>query len=130
MKSSELEKWEARLSVALRNVDHALEEKYGKDFTRRPGRPACGVTSNSKYDGIFSLDAKFSLGYATGDGPGYTVDMRVIAEENVPGELFSAMLDDAADMLDGELKAVFPENVLFVKRVKGIIRITGDMDFS
>ena len=130
MASSELEQWEARLRAALDEVDGALEQKYGSVLTRRPGRPASGTTVNPKYDGLFTLDAKFSLGITTKDGPGYTVDLRSSSVEYVSIELHSDMLNDAAQFLDEALQRAFPERN-FAVAVKGnILRITGDMDFA
>ena len=129
MPSDELEKWERQMRLALNEADAALERKYGSMFTRRPNRPEIGTTVNPMYDGIFSLDAKFSLGISTQDGPGYTVDLRTSCLEYVSSEMHGQMLNDAAVILVEELKKVFPDKQLTVTRKGNILRITGDMDF-
>ena len=130
MPSDELEKWERQMRLALDEADAALERKYGSMFTRRPNRPEKGTTVNPMYDGLFSLDAKFSLGISTQDGPGYTVDLRTSCLEYVSSEMHQQMLLEAAVFLDTALKKVFPGKQLAVTRKGNILRITGDMDFK
>ena len=130
MPSDELEKWEGQMRLALDEADAALERKYSSILTRRPNRPENGTTVNPMYDGIFSLDAKFSLGISTQDGPGYTVDLRTSCVEYVSSEMHGQMLNEAAVLLEEALKKVFPDKQLAVTRKGNILRITGDMDFK
>ena len=104
-----LERWESQLRRALDQVDAELEAKYGGSFRLRPNRPEQGRTANAKYDGLFSVDAKFSMGYASQMGPGYVIEMRTASAEPVSDEVRKAMLQDAGAFLADALKDVFPD---------------------
>ena len=90
-----LEQWELTLKTALDSIDALLEKKYGPLLVRKASRPAAGKASNPKYDGVFGIDSKFTLGYASGSGPGYIIELLSgCAVRN---------LNRAANMLRGKL---------------------------
>ncbi|MBO7222834.1 MAG: hypothetical protein J6V70_01715, partial [Kiritimatiellae bacterium] len=68
---NKLEEWEERLYTLLREIDGALEDKYGKLYPLHPARPQRGETANPQYDGLFRITASYSAGYGSKLGPGY-----------------------------------------------------------
>lgn len=130
MSLTQLEIWEQRLRQALDKVDAALEAKYGKEYPLRPNRPSHGTTSNPKYDGLFSVDAKFSLGLATGHGPNYVVELRAVTFKSIPANVWQDMLDIAQATLQASLVEAFPDRLLRVSRNGDYFHITGDLAFG
>ena len=127
MSLSALEKWERRLRQALDKVDAALEDKYGAHFRLKPNRPERGSTANAKYDGLFSVDAKFTMGYTSECGAGYVVEMRTASSQPISGMQREAMLRDAGELLAAALAEAFPDRQLAVNRDGSHYRLTGDL---
>ena len=127
MTLSAVEKWERRLRQALDRVDAALEDKYGAHFRLHSNRPARGRTANPKYDGLFSVDAKFTMGYTSDFGAGYVVDMRTATAQPVSGEQRERMLKDVGELLVTALAEFFPDRELTVVRDGSHYRLTGDL---
>jgi hypothetical protein len=125
-----LEKWERRLRQALDEVDAALEDKYGAHFRLRPNRPQRGSTGNVKYDGLFSVDAKFTLGYTSEFGAGYVVEMRTATDQPISEELREAMLQDVGELLGDALRESFPQRQLTLHRDGAHYRLTGDLGLN
>ena len=75
MSMSATEAWERRLRRVLDAVDAQLEDAFGDRFPHRVGRPRRGTTANPKYDGLFSVEAKFTIKDVSGAGPGYIGDV-------------------------------------------------------
>ncbi len=69
-KQSALEK---RLRAMLDELDNYLEDTYGEYFDLHPNRLARGEASSTLYDGLFSASLKFTMGYGTDSGRGYSV---------------------------------------------------------
>lgn len=128
MSLTKLEQWEKTLREALDGVDVQLEQLYADKLIRRAGRPASGETSSRKYDGLFALNAMFSLGVNTGDGPGYVIDIRTATAGSVSPEMREAIMVDAAALLLPAIAAAFPGRELQVTRFGDRFRLTGDMD--
>jgi hypothetical protein len=125
-----LEKWERRLRQALDKVDAALEDKYGAHFRLRPNRPERGTTANAKYDGLFSVDAKFTMGYTSEFGAGYVVELRAASSQPISDRQREAMLNDAGELLVEALAEAFPERRLELHRDGSHYRLTGDLGLS
>jgi len=130
MTTARLERWERRLRRVLARVDAALEEAYGGLFHRRPNRPPAGSTSDPRYDGVFDVDAVFSLGIGLEGGPGYTVDLRVASFDRAPPETEERILQDVERMLEEELRREFPKSDLRVVRSGRTLRVVGDLGFN
>ena len=104
-----LEQWELTLKTALDSIDALLEKKYGPLLVRKASRPAAGKASNPKYDGVFGIDSKFTLGYASGSGPGYIIELLSGCVPPLPAAMKTEILDDLEKMLKtygGENSAV------------------------
>ncbi len=128
MSPTRREQWERRLRAVFEAVDAALEEKYGEQLPRHPARPPHGRTANRKYDGLFEVDGKFSLGLGSGQGPGYVVEARVATLARVPRELRRQIEADLVEWLAVELARQFPGRELRVVRdAAGGLRIVGDL---
>lgn len=125
-----LERWERQLRRALDKVDAELEAKYGGSFRLRPNRPEQGKTANAKYDGLFSVDAKFSMGYASQMGPGYVIEMRTASAEPVADETRRAMLKDAGAFLAQALQEVFPDRDFSLELDGNHFHLSGDLSLD
>lgn len=119
--------WEAALRRALDSVDHALEERFGDLLPLDPKRPPRHATASPKYDGLFAVDGKFSLGLVSRSGPGYVVDVRVASSRTPSPVQREAVLDAAEEALREALREAFPGKTLHVRREGQVLRITGDL---
>ena len=124
-----LEQWELTLKTALDSIDALMENKYGPFLVRKASRPAAGKASNPKYDGVFGIDSKFTLGYASGSGPGYIIELLTGSASPLSPVLKSEILKDLEDALPEALAKAFPGRVLNVERVGERFRLTGDLGF-
>ncbi|HPY89857.1 MAG TPA: hypothetical protein PLT23_03960 [Lentisphaeria bacterium] len=125
-----LERWERQLRQALDKVDAELEAKYGGSFRLRPNRPEQGQTANAKYDGLFSVDAKFSMGYTSQKGPGYIIEMRTASADPVSDKARQAMLKDAGIFLADALKDAFPDREFSLEMDGSHFHLSGDLSLD
>lgn len=126
---SPLEQWELSLKTALDSIDALLENKYGPLLVRKVSRPPAGKASNPKYDGVFGIDSKFTLGYASGSGPGYIIELMTGCVPPVPSVMKSEILDDLEAMLPEVLATSFPGKTFKIERIGERFRLTGDLGF-
>jgi len=124
-----LEQWELTLKTALDSIDALLENKYGPFLVRKASRPPVGKASNPKYDGVFGIDSKFTLGYASGSGPGYIIELISGCVPSLPSILKSEILEDMETMLPEALATAFPGKEFKIERIGERFRLTGDMGF-
>ena len=124
-----LEQWELTLKTALDSIDALLENKYGPLLVRKASRPAAGKASNPKYDGVFGIDSKFTLGYASGSGPGYIIELLTGCVPPLPSTMKTEILDDLEKMLPDVLAASFPGKTFNIERIGERFRLTGDLGF-
>jgi hypothetical protein len=124
-----LEQWELTLKAALDSIDALLENKYGPFLVRKASRPAAGKASNPKYDGVFGLDSKFTLGYASGSGPGYIIELLTGSAMPLPPALKAEILEDIEKMLPDVLSTSFPGREFKIERIGERFRLTGDLGF-
>lgn len=129
MALSALEQWELTLKTALDSVDALLENKYGPFLVRKASRPAAGKASNPKYDGVFGIDSKFTLGYASGSGPGYIIELLTGSVTPLPPVMKAEILEDLEKMLPEVLATSFPGKELKIERIGERFRLTGDLGF-
>ena len=124
-----LEQWELTLKAALDSLDALLENKYGPFLVRKASRPAAGKASNPKYDGVFGIDSKFTLGYASGSGPGYIIELLSGSVSPLPSALKAEILNDVAEALPEALAKAFPDREFTIERIGDRFRLTGDLSF-
>ncbi|MBP5672012.1 MAG: hypothetical protein J6X49_06445 [Victivallales bacterium] len=130
MALTELEKWELALKSALDSIDRELESKYGPLLVRKASRPAAGRAANPKYDGVFGLDSKFTLGYSSGSGPGYIIELLTGSTMPPSPSMKAEILDDIWKLLPMALEEAFPGRTFQLERVGERFRLTGDLDFQ
>ena len=130
MSLTALEKWERQLRQALDQVDARLEDKYGGSFKLHPNRPQQGQTANVKYDGLFSVEAKFSMGFVHHRAPGYVIEMRTATAEPVTEKVKRQMLDDVGDFLTQALEEFFPGREMHLERDGSHFYLSGDLQLE
>ena len=130
MSLTALEKWERQLRQALDQVDAKLEAKYGGTFRLHPNRPEQGKTANAKYDGLFSVEAKFSMGFVSHRAPGYVIEMRTASAEPVTEKVRQQMLDDVGEYLEQALQKYFPGRQLQLERDGSHFHLSGDLQLE
>ena len=124
---NKLEEWEERLYTLLREIDGALEDKYGKLYPLHPARPQRGETANPQYDGLFRITASYSAGYGSKLGPGYIFRVELVTFEMVPDTVRQTIESEAIQMAEDGLKRIFPERELSIARDGNVIKIYGDL---
>jgi hypothetical protein len=124
---NKLEEWEERLYTLLREIDGALEDKYGKLYPLHPARPKRGETANPQYDGLFRITASYSAGYGSKLGPGYIFRVELVTFEMVPDTIRQTIEAEAIQMAEDGLKRIFPERELSIARDGNVIKIYGDL---
>ena len=124
---NKLEEWEERLYTHLREIDGALEDKYGKLYPLHPARPQRGETANPQYDGLFRITASYSAGYGSKLGPGYIFRVELVTFEMVPDTIRQTIEAEAIQMAEDGLKRIFPERELSIARDGNVIKIYGDL---
>ncbi|MCK5802572.1 MAG: hypothetical protein KAI66_07050 [Lentisphaeria bacterium] len=130
MSRNRLDLWEKALKSVLDKVDEHLEHTYGTRYPLRNNRQSRGTTANSMYDGLFSVEGKFSLGYARKEGPGYTIEVRIATFSHVPEKERRTMIDDVEAILRREVPLAFPGKELLITRDGLLHRIHGDLDLD
>ena len=127
MKGTRLEEWETGLRRALEAVDHTLEDRFAGHFAPRPNRPARHTTANPKYDGLFAVHSKFSLGLMSTSGPGYVIDVDTASAVTLSAVQREAVVEEAERALREALAEAFPKRTLNVQRDGHVLRVTGDL---
>lgn len=130
MSMSALEQWELKLRQALDQVDLELERRYGEMLRRHPARPPSGSTASPKFDGLFSLTASFSMGYTTGNVPGYIIELRIMAASPVAPATRELILVDAAVLLPEAIAHAFPGRTLSLERRQDRFFLSGDLSLD
>lgn len=127
MTLTRLEEWEKDLRTLVEGLDIFLENTYGKEFPLRSNRPPRGKTANSKYDGLFSIDAKYTLGIGSEHGEGYMLDLRMATFSKVPEEVREKIVQDSFNYLKEKINTVFPDLDVRVGREGDNIKIFGNL---
>ena len=127
MRHPKAEEWENRLKAVFDEIDRRLEERYGRDFPLHPARPPHGATANREHDGLFDLGAAFSAGFGSQQGPGYTLEIRMVTLQQIPPDIRSQIEAEVIDLLRQLLPAAFPNRTLRVSRDGLVFKIHGDL---
>ena len=127
MRHPKAEEWENRLKAVFDEIDRRLEERYGRDFPLHPARPPHGATANREHDGLFDLGAAFSAGFGSQQGPGYTLEIRMVTLQQIPPDIRSQIEAEVIDLLRQLLPVAFPRRTLRVSRDGLIFKIHGDL---
>lgn len=127
MPGGRLREWERRLRKVFDRIDAYLEARYGDRYPLRPNRAEHGETANCKYDGLFEVDGKFTVGIGSEHGSGYTVEVRLATFSPVPARVREQIMDDVVDILKQELPKAFPGRELQVSKEGSMYKIHGDL---
>ena len=121
---------EDRMQIMLDQLDTYLENRYSGMYHLHPNRLPEGGASSPSYDGLFSVFAKFSLGYGSANGRGYVLTIDISTLEKVPDTIKKEIEKDAAEKLESLIPEHFPERELHVTRDSFIYKITGDFSLG
>jgi len=130
LKHPSLVKWERILQQALDDLDDLLEDRYGLRHRLHPARPSRGRTSSKSQDGLFDVQASFSLGLGSQYGKGYVVDVRMATLDRISPEQRQEIDRVVVDKLREELPEHFPGRNLQVSKDGDIIKIHGDLSLG
>jgi hypothetical protein len=122
--------WEAQLKQVFDRIDTVLEERYGQDYPLHPARSTRGTTGNCEYDGLFSVGGKFTAGFGSEHGPGYTVDCHLSTLKQVPADVVETIEEEVIGLLREQLPAAFPGRDLTVSRDGHTYKIHGDLSLG
>jgi len=115
------------LKRIFNEVDEALEDQYGGDFTLHPARTPRGGTANPSSNGLFNVGASFSAGYGSELGRGYVVEIHMSTLENVPSAVRDEIEQKVMEMLRDKLDETMPDKELFVEKDGSVVKIHGDL---
>ena len=121
---------EARMRSLLDALDDYLENQYGDLFSLHPNRLDRGEAGSRSYDGLFSVFAKFSLGYGTKSGRGYLLTVNISTLDHLPKETRSKIEEAAAEFMRQNLNKQFPDRELHIVHDGGVYKITGDFSLG
>jgi len=130
MRHPKLIQMERQMKSMFDDIDDALEDKYGKDFTLHPNRARRGKTSNREMDGLFNIGADFSPGYGSTLGRGYVVHIRISTLDHIPSEIRGLINADVERMVEVRLPFVFPGRELRIERDGNLLKIVGDFSLG
>lgn len=130
MQNRAVEAFDSKLSALLAEVDALLEDRFGKDLTLHPARPPRGATANPQYDGLFTIEAKFSAGIGSHFGPGYSLDLRAATTQPVSEAQQAAWEALMVEHLRKRLPEVFPDRELKVDRDALSWKLHGDLSIT
>lgn len=122
--------WEAQLKAVFDRIDTVLEERYGQNYPLHPARSTRGTTGNCEYDGLFSVGGKFTAGFGSEHGPGYTVDCHLSTLKQVPEDVVDKIEEEIIELLREGLPAAFPGRDLKVSRDGHTYKIHGDLSLG
>ena len=75
----------------------------------------------------FDLGAAFSAGFGSQQGPGYTIEIRMVTLQQIPPDIRSQIEAEVIDLLRQLLPVAFPRRTLRVSRDGLIFKIHGDL---
>jgi len=130
MRHPKLIQMERQMKSMFDDIDDALEDKYGSDFTLHPNRARRGRTANREMDGLFNIGADFSPGYGSSLGRGYIVHIRISTLDHIPADIRESIKSDVEKMVKIRLPFVFPGRELQLERDGNLLKIVGDFSLG
>jgi len=122
-----LEEWERALRRVLDQIDDLLEDRFGQTYALTRNRPPRGATANKRYDGLFAVEAKFSLGLGRREGPGYSVEVRMVTFSDIPEKVQTEIRQLVEETLGQEIPRAFPGRGVAVSDMESHFLIHGDL---
>lgn len=126
-KQAELER---RLRTVFDELDSFLENEYGELFSLHPNRLPRGEAASSLYDGLFSASSKFTMGYGSSAGRGYSVVIDISTLDRVSSEQRKIIEESASQKLEALLQEHFPERELHVVKDHATYKVVGDFSLG
>jgi hypothetical protein len=126
-KQDELER---TLNKMCLDLDNYLEDKYGDIFPTHPNRLKRGKAASGNYDGLFSVNTNFSLGYGSKEGRGYVVDIDIVTLSWVAKNVEKEVVEDGVKYLKSLLPKYFPNRKLNLKVDGNVYKIVGDFSLG
>lgn len=127
MRHPKLVEFEGKLKGMFDSIDDYLEEEYGELFPLHPARAKRGRTSNKEQDGLFTVSANFTPGFASTYGRGYIIEVRMVTLANVPDYVREQIEQEVADLAAEKLPYYLPGRTLTVDRDGRLYKIHGDL---
>lgn len=124
------EELERTLNKMCLDLDNYLEDKYGDLFPKHPNRLKRGKAASGNYDGLFSVNTNFSLGYGSKEGRGYVIDIDIVTLSWVAKNVEKKVVDDGVDYLRSILPKYFPTRKLEIKVDNNVFKIVGDFSIG
>jgi len=121
---------EDRMRIMLDQLDAYLESRYGGIYHLHPNRLSEGKASSPAYDGLFSVFAKFSLGYGSANGRGYVLTINISTLDQVQDTIRKNIEKAAAEKIELMIPEFFPEREIHVTKDSSIYKITGDFSLG
>ncbi|MBK5200466.1 MAG: hypothetical protein JJE21_02925 [Spirochaetaceae bacterium] len=126
-KQDELER---TLNKMCLDLDNYLEDKYGDLFPKHPNRLKRGQAANGNYDGLFSVNTNFSLGYGSNEGRGYVVDIDIVTLSWVSKNVEKKVSDDGVEYMRSLLPKYFPTRKIYLKVDNNLFKLVGDFSLG
>ena len=130
MRHPALEKWEIRLRKVFDEVDHQLEDRYGRLYDLKPSRRDRGEATTSDADGLFDLGVNFTGGFGSNFGSGYVFRVGIATLDHVPPTVRSEIESVTLELVKSRLSQEFPEKQLSLERDGNVYKIFGDLSLD
>ncbi len=111
-------------------LDHMLEERFGKLYPLHPNRLKRGKAAAVSYDGLFGTAAKFTAGFGSEAGRGYIVHINISTLAAVSPAKREQIEEAAVAFLEDNLHRYFPDRELSVVKDGNLYKIVGDFSLG
>jgi len=112
------------------DLDKFLEDAYGDRYPLHPNRLARGKAASVAYDGLFSTGTQFTMGYGSGAGRGYIIDIDIVTLSRVDKKDFETIEASAVAYLKSLLPLYFPDRKLQIVKDGNLYKIIGDFSLG
>ena len=119
-----------QMKAMFDEIDDALEDEFGNEFSLHPNRCKRGGTANKEMDGLFNVGADFTPGYGSRYGRGYIVQIRISTLEHIPPEIKETITKEVEKLLVERLPVFFPGRGLRLEREGNLLKIVGDFSLG
>jgi hypothetical protein len=112
------------------DLDKFLEDAYGDRYPLHPNRLTRGKAASVAYDGLFSTGTQFTMGYGSGAGRGYIIDIDIVTLSRVDKKDFETIEAAAVAYLKSLLPLYFPDRKLQIVKDGNLYKIIGDFSLG
>ncbi|MFA5513568.1 MAG: hypothetical protein WDA17_01450 [Sphaerochaetaceae bacterium] len=128
--SHQQKKLEDQFRLLCDDLDHYLEDNFGKLYSLHPNRLKRGKAANVSYDGLFSTGVQFTLGIGSKYGRGYILDITMVTLDSVDENIKNEIESLAAAFVQEKLPLYFPDRKLKVVKDGNIYKLVGDFSLG